>query len=75
MSDLIKRQNDLESRTTQAAKDIISVLKTIPVFPINKRIIEQLAASSGSIGANYREANGAESRKDFIHKISIVKKK
>ncbi len=41
---------------------------------INVRMIEQLVACSGSIGANYCEANEAESRKDFIHKVGITKK-
>lgn len=37
-------------------------------------MIEQIVASAGSIGANYCEANEAESKKDFQHKIGIVKK-
>jgi four helix bundle protein len=34
----------------------------------------QLLRSATSIGANYREANRAESRADFIHKIALVEK-
>jgi four helix bundle protein len=34
----------------------------------------QLLRSASSIGANYREANRAESRRDFVHKIAIVEK-
>ena len=34
----------------------------------------QLLKSGASIGANYREANRAESRNDFIHKIALVEK-
>ena len=41
---------------------------------INKPLISQLIRSSCSIGANYLEADGAESKKDFKHKISICKK-
>lgn len=37
-------------------------------------MIEQTIAAVGSIGANYCEANEAESKKDFIHKIGIAKK-
>lgn len=62
---------DLEERTVKFAEDIIKILKTIKVSPLNSRIINQLVGSSGSIGANYCEANGSESRKDFIHKLKI----
>lgn len=41
---------------------------------INQRLIPQVISSSGSTGANYCEACEAESKKDFNHKISIVKK-
>lgn len=33
-----------------------------------------MVGSSGSVGANYCEANESESKKDFMHKISICKK-
>ena len=56
------------------AESVIDFVKKIGVNPINKRIIEQLVGSSGSIGANYCEANESESRKDFIHKMAIAKK-
>ncbi len=49
-------------------------MKKIKKDEINRRIITQVVASSGSIGANYCEATEAESKKDFIHKISIAKK-
>ncbi len=41
---------------------------------VNRRIIQQLVGSAGSVGANYCEATEAESKKDFIHKIGIAKK-
>lgn len=65
---------DLEERTLKLAKDIIFTIKKIQITSINKRIIEQLVGSSGSIGANYNEANESESKKDFYHKIQISKK-
>lgn len=40
----------------------------------NKNIIEQLIRSATSVGANYFEANGSSSKKDFINKIAISKK-
>lgn len=66
-----KKKYDLEERTARFAESIIDLVKKISENAINKRIISQLVASGGSIGANYCEANEAESRKDFIHKIGI----
>ena len=65
---------DLEERTASFAESVIDIVKTIITTPVNRRIITQLVGSSGSIGANYCEANEAESKKDFMHKIGICKK-
>jgi len=65
---------NLEDRTAVFAETAISLLKTIPISPLNKRLIEQCVGAAGSLGANYCEANEAESKKDFIHKIGICKK-
>lgn len=67
-------KNDLEIRTTDFSKNIVLVLKNIKQDSINKPIITQLVKSATSIGANYREAGGASSRKDFKNKIYICKK-
>ena len=74
MKQFTNRKYDLEERTAKFAEDIIDTVKKIPVNPVNRRIIDQVGGSGGSIGANYSEANEAESRRDFIHKISICKK-
>jgi four helix bundle protein len=65
---------DLEERTAKFAESVIELMKKLPENSINKRMIEQCVASAGSIGANYCEANEAESKKDFQHKIGISKK-
>lgn len=65
---------DLEERTAKLGENVIVLVKNIKVTAINSKIISQLVGSSGSVGANYCEANEAESKKDFIHKISISKK-
>ena len=49
-------------------------MRKIPQDAINSRLISQLVASAGSIGANYSEAGESESKKDFVHKILIAKK-
>ncbi|MCX6744149.1 MAG: four helix bundle protein [Candidatus Parcubacteria bacterium] len=65
---------DLEERTGKFGEDIIDFAKTLPETIINKPLISQVIRSGTSLGANYMEANGAESKKDFVHKISICKK-
>jgi four helix bundle protein len=68
------KKYDLEERTARFAEAVIDLMKKLPDDSINKRMIIQCVASSGSIGANYCEANEAESKKDFQHKIGISKK-
>ena len=65
---------DLEERTAKFGEAVILFLKTIQKNEITRPLVGQLVRSSTSIGANYMEADGAESRKDFIHKLGICKK-
>ena len=69
-----KKKYDLEERTAQFGEAIIEFVKTLPKDPIDSPLISQIIRSETSIGANYMEADGAESKKDFQHKISICKK-
>jgi four helix bundle protein len=69
-----EKKFDLEERTTKFAEAVITLVKKLPNTAVNQRIVSQVVGSSGSIGANYGEAVEAESKKDFIHKISIAKK-
>jgi four helix bundle protein len=69
-----KRRYDLEERTAKFGEEIIRFAKKIPENSITKPLIIQLIKSGTSIGANYCEADDAESKKDFKHKISICKK-
>ncbi|HLB57488.1 MAG TPA: four helix bundle protein [Gammaproteobacteria bacterium] len=68
------RKYDLEERTALFGKLIIKLCKSLPQNVITKPLIHQLIRSGTSIGANYMEANGASSRKDFRNKIFICKK-
>ena len=68
------KKYDLEERTTVFAENIISLCKKTPKNTITIPIINQLIRSGTSIGANYMEANGASSKKDFKNKIYICKK-
>lgn len=65
---------DLEERTALFGENIIDFVKTLPKNVINNELIRQIVKAGTSIGANYNEADGAESKKDFQHKIAICKK-
>jgi four helix bundle protein len=65
---------DLEKRTTEFSCEVIMFTKKIKKDITNIPIISQLIRSATSIGANYYEANGASSKKDFKNKIYICKK-
>lgn len=68
------KKYDLYERTSNFGVETIIFIKTIKESTINKPIIVQLIRSATSIGANYMEADCAESKKDFNHKIGICKK-
>ena len=65
---------DLERRTTEFAKDVIRICKKLGKGPINNRIIDQVVGSSGSIGANYREANDSLGKKDLLQRMRISRR-
>ena len=65
---------DLEERTAKFGESVIAFMKTLPNTTILLPLMNQLVRSATSIGANYMEADGAESKKDFLHKIAICKK-
>ena len=65
---------DLEERTAKFGEDIIRFVNKLPRNEITKPLITQLVKAATSTGANYCEADDAESKKDFRHKIGICKK-
>jgi four helix bundle protein len=65
---------DLEERTAKFGENVILFCKKVPRNPITIPLITQLVKAGTSVGANYCEADDAESKKDFKHKIGIVKK-
>jgi len=79
MSNQIQNQNDkkkydLAERTAKFGESVIEFVSTLPNTPVNKVLISQVVRSATSIGANYMEADAAESKKDFQHKIAIGNK-
>lgn len=67
-------QYDLEERVFRYAHDVRAFIKNVPRSLSNNEDIRQLVRSSGSVGANYIEANEAVSKKDFILRLKISKK-
>lgn len=65
---------DLEERTAVFSEGLIVLCKSVAKNVVTTPIISQLIRAGTSIGANYCEANGASSRKDFRNKIYICKK-
>lgn len=65
---------DLEERTARFGEEIIKLCAKMPKDEITKPLINQLIRSGTSVGANYCEADDAESKADFKHKIGICKK-
>jgi len=69
-----KRHYDLEERTLIFAQEVISFTQKLSRNIANIEIIKQLIRSSGSVGANYIEANESLSKKDFVLRIKICRK-
>lgn len=69
-----ERKYDLEERTAKLGEEIIKFCRKIPRGPITDPLITQLTKAATSVGANYCEADDAESKEDFRHKIGICKK-
>ncbi len=68
------KQYDLEDRTLEFAKQVRVFIKKLSKTIENIEDGKQLIRSSGSVGANYIEANEALSKKDFIMRIKICRK-
>ena len=69
-----KNNYDLEERTAKFGEQVIIFVKALSRDTVSTPLISQLVRSATSIGANYMEANGANSPKDFANKIFICKK-
>lgn len=65
---------DLEERSFQFAKEVRLFIKTLEKTIANIEDSKQLVRASGSIGANYIEANESLSKKDFVYRVKISRK-
>jgi four helix bundle protein len=68
------RQYDLEDRTFVFARDVRVFVSKLPKTLSNLEDGKQLIRASGSVGANYIEANESLSKKDFIMRIKVCRK-
>lgn len=69
-----KRKYDLEDRTFKFAKSCLVLVNKVRKTLGNVEISRQLIRASGSVGANYIEANESISKKDFVYRIKICRK-
>lgn len=74
MSQFSNNGYDLEERTGKFGESVVQFCKSMKQDVITRPLISQLIRSGTSIGANYMEANGASSKKDFRNKIFLCKK-
>lgn len=74
MTQFSNNKFDLEDRTAKFAERIVELCKKCPKNSVTIPILDQLIRAGTSVGANYCEANGASSKKDFKNKIFICKK-
>jgi four helix bundle protein len=74
MSNITPKKFDLEERTFRFASKVRTCLATLPSSTTFVEDKKQLIRSSGSVAANYMEANEAISRKDFVLRIKICRK-
>ena len=68
------KQYDLKDLTLRFAREVIEFVKALPKTMANVEVTKQLVRSSGSVGANYIEANEALGKKDFTMRIRICRK-
>jgi four helix bundle protein len=74
MTEKNKNKYDLEERTFEFARKVRTFIKKLPRTVSNIEDEKQLARASGSVGANYIEANESLSKKDFVMRIKISRK-
>lgn len=64
----------MEERTLKFARRVVELVRELPGSIANKEIVRQVVRSSGSVGANYIEANESLGKKDFLMKAKICRK-
>ncbi len=65
---------DIRDRTFRFGVRIVKTANRLPRTAAGFKLADQVIRSGTSVGANVEEADAAESRKDFVHKMSIALK-
>lgn len=68
------KKYDLQERTASFGEKVIDMVRGIQSTSVTAPLISQVVRSATSIGANYMEADAADSKKDFRFKIALCKK-
>jgi len=70
----MEERQELDERLLEYGARVIKLVEALPRSLVGRRIGDQLLRSATSVGANYEEAQGAESKGDFVHKLQIALK-
>lgn len=71
---MLNQKHEIHDRIYRFVLRVLRATKSLPRTPENSVLIRQVVRSAGSIGANAAEADGAESKKEFIQQFTIAKK-
>jgi len=71
MGEVKRSPQDIQKRTFDFGVKVIELVDRLPRTLAADTLARQLIRSGTSVGSNMQEADGAESKKDFIHKVSI----
>ena len=74
MNEKQQRNYDLQERLIEFAVRVLNVVESLPNSRVGNHVAGQLVRSGTSPAPNYGEAQSAESRKDFIHKMKVALK-
>lgn len=70
----VRRRMDIQERTFQFAVRVVKLVNRLPRTIAGMEVGRQLVRAATSVGANVEEADAAESRRDFVHKMKIAHK-
>ena len=66
--------DDIAERLLNFAAAVLKLTREMPMDPAGKHVSRQVMRAATDGGSNYEEARGAESRADFVHKVSVAAK-
>ena len=64
-------RSQISERVIDFVANVLNLINRLPQRSMSTKLSDELIRSSTSVGANYEEAQGAESRKDFVHKLQL----